>query len=112
MKNFIELLAAWALIHESADEGWKTAVKRGREQTPGAMREGPDAFVEGLAALVEEEKERLKIRLAEGDESPDSTSPVDMGERIDQLSFEIGELRGQLESLQATIDGLVQRLRD
>ncbi len=112
MKNFVELLAAWALIHESADEAWKTAVARGREQTPGAMRDGPDAFVEGLAALVNEEKERLRKRLAEGDDPASSASSVDLGERLDQLGFEIAELRGRLESLQASIDGLAKRQRD
>ena len=112
MKNFVELLAAWALFHESADEGWKAAVARGRAQTPGAMIEGPDAFVEGLAALVDEEKERLKARLAEGSDMADGTSSLDLAQQIDQLGFEIGELRGRLDSLQASIDGLVDRLRD
>jgi hypothetical protein len=109
MKNLIELLAAWALIHESADEGWKAAVRRGREQTPGAMREGPEAFVEGLAVLVDEEKERLKRRLAEGADSDDAAIPAVLGQRIDQLAFEIAELRGRLETLQASIDGLAHR---
>ncbi len=112
MKNIIELLAAWALIHESADEGWKAAVKRGREQTPGAMGDGPEAFVEGLAVLVDEEKERLKERLADGGDSDEIANPVELGERIDQLGFEIAELRGRLESLHASIDGLAQRLPD
>ena len=112
MKDFVELLAAWALIHESADEAWKTAVARGREQTPGEMRDGPDAFVEGLAALVDEEKERLKTRLADDDEAESGNSAADLGERVDQLAFEVAELRGQLESLQASIDGLAKRRRD
>ncbi len=112
MKNIIELLAAWALIHESADEGWKSAVKRGRDQTPGTMRDGPEAFVEGLAVLVDEEKERLKQRLAEGGDSDETFNQDEVGERIDQLAFEIAELRGRLESLQASIDGLAQRLPD
>ncbi len=111
MKNFVELLAAWALFHESADEGWKAAVARGREQTPGAMNEGPEAFVEGLAALVDEEKERLKQRLADGSTAPDGDSPIDLAEQVERLGFEIAELRGRMESLQASIDGIADRLQ-
>ncbi|MEE4637681.1 MAG: hypothetical protein V2J42_02950 [Wenzhouxiangella sp.] len=110
MKNFVELLAAWALFHESADEGWKAAVARGREQAPGAMNEGPDAFVEGLAALVDEEKERLKHRLAVSEAAPESGSNAALAERVEQLGFEIAALRGRMESLQASLDGIAERL--
>ncbi|NDY95198.1 hypothetical protein [Wenzhouxiangella limi] len=111
MNNFVELLAAWALFHESADEGWKAAVARGRAQTPGAMKDGPDAFVEGLAALVDEEKERLKQRLAEESTTPEKGTPSESAERLEQLGFEIAELRGQVESLQASIDGIADQLQ-
>jgi hypothetical protein len=62
MNDFVRLLAAWALVHESADEGWKAAVRRARTkaQPRASSSEGPAAFVDGLAALVAEEKERLK----------------------------------------------------
>jgi hypothetical protein len=112
-QDFIKLLAAWALFHESADEGWKSAVARGQAQQPGAMGDGPEAFVQGLAALVDEEKEKLKSRLAEEGEASDSApSREDVGARLDALAFEVRELRGCVESLQASFDGLSRRLED
>ena len=64
---FMRFLASWALVHETADEGWKAAVERGAEQEPGQIEAGPDAFVDGLSALVAEEKERLKAQIARGE---------------------------------------------
>lgn len=110
-QDFIKLLAAWALFHESADEGWKSAVARGQAQQPGSMTDGPEAFVQGLAALVDEEKEKLKARLAEGDAVDAGPSQPDLSERLDGLAFEIRQLRGCVESLQAAVDGL-SRSRD
>ena len=110
-KDFIQLLAAWALFHESADEGWKSAVARGKAQQPGSMSDGPEAFVEGLAALVAAEKERLKTRLATAGDAAEAASTPDLSERLEALAFEIRELRGCVESLQATVDGLAQRRR-
>ncbi len=111
-QDFIKLLAAWALFHESADEGWKSAVARGQAQQPGRMSDGPEAFVQGLAALVDEEKERLKDRLAKGSDAESAEATKGLSERLDSLAFEIRELRGCVESLQATVDGFVQRERD
>jgi len=111
-QDFIKLLAAWALFHESADEGWKAAVAQGQKQQPGSMSEGPDAFVHGLAALVDEEKEKLKARLAEDGGDAAAASSGDLAERLDALAFEIRELRGCMESLQATVDGLAARRGD
>ena len=103
--NFMRFLAAWALVHETADEGWKAAVERGENQAPGTMREGPDAFVDGLSAMIAEEKERLKAALASGAVEPPG-SMGDVSEHLDELRFEVSELRGRIESLQASIDSL------
>lgn len=111
-QDFIKLLAAWALFHESADEGWKSAVARGQAQKPGTMSDGPEAFVQGLAALVDEEKEKLKMRLAEEGGAESALSQPDPSERLDALAFEVRELRGCVESLQAAVDGLSKRLED
>ena len=111
-QDFIKLLAAWALFHESADEGWKSAVAQGQKQQPGSMSDGPAAFVHGLAALVDEEKEKLKARLAEDGAGEAAQPAADMHHRLDALAFEIRELRGCVESLQAAIDGLVARRGD
>jgi len=108
-QDFIKLLAAWALFHESADEGWKAAVARGQTQQPGSMSDGPEAFVHGLAALVDEEKERLKARLAEDGDAAETMPDSDLSERLDALAFEIRELRGCVESLQASVDGLAAK---
>jgi hypothetical protein len=102
---FVRALAAWALVHESADEGWKAAVERGSSQQPGAMDAGPEGFVDGLAALVAKEKERLKAELSSG-ESGAAPSGADVGRALDELRFEVSELRGRIESLQASVDAL------
>lgn len=111
-QDFIKLLAAWALFHESADEGWKSAVAQGQKQAPGSMSEGPEAFVHGLAALVDEEKEKLKARLADDKAEHAAAPSTALAERLDALTFEMRELRGCVESLQATVDGLAARRGD
>ncbi len=80
--SFMRFLAAWALVHETADEGWKAAVDRGAEQAQGQMSQGPDAFVDGLSAMIAEEKERLKAALIEGgSEAPGSMTDVSYSPR-------------------------------
>ncbi len=116
MRDFVRFLAAWSLLHESADEGWKAAVQRGEGIQPGRPGQGPDAFVDGLAALVNDEKERLKRDLSndEAKESSDGSTahPSDLAGKLDAVAFELAELRGRLESLQASVDALVARRED
>jgi hypothetical protein len=107
--DVVRLLATWALIHETADEGWRAAVTRGESLAPGEAR-GPDAFVDGLAALVAEEKERLKRGLAGARAA--GGGPADVAATVDALCFEVAELRGRIETLQASIDALVARATD
>lgn len=113
MTDFVRFLAAWALVHESADEGWKAAIGRGRQQAPGTAG-GPEDFVDGLAALVDAEKERLKRELqARGDDAGESPAgPGDVAGQLEALTFELGELRGRIESLQASVDALLARSGD
>lgn len=108
MSDFVRFLAAWALVHESADEGWKAAVERGRTLAPGELQRGPEAFVDGLAALVAEEKERLKAALAAGG-SDAAGGSADLSAALEAVRFELAELRGRMESLQASIDALAAR---
>ncbi len=103
--EFMRFLAAWALVHETADEGWKAAVTRGESQSPGEMGEGPEAFVDGLSAMIAEEKERLKDQLAKGAVEP-AGSRADIAGKLDDLLFEVSELRGRLDSMQATLDSM------
>jgi hypothetical protein len=99
----MRFLAAWALVHETADEGWKAAVERGREAGVEGMQGGPGAFVDGLSAMVAEEKERLKARLAEG---PQAAEAADKGEDAEKLRFELAEIRGRLEAIETSLDAL------
>lgn len=102
--EFLRFMAAWALVHETADEGWKAAVERGASQQPGQMGAGPDAFVDGLSAAIAAEKERLKAELAAGASGTDARA--DVVEALAELRFEVAELRGQIESMQASLDAL------
>lgn len=108
--DFIRFLANWALVHETADEGWKAAVARGTAQEPGDMDSGPEAFVDGLSAIVAQRKEELKADLAEKAENGAATH-ASVGEHIDELRFEVAELRGRFESMQATLDAILEQTR-
>lgn len=118
MQDLVRMLAAWAFVHESADEGWKAAVARGRKLEPGELEEGPEAFVDGLAALVAEEKERLKQEIvnagvnAGAEHEQGVTRPAELGRKLDAVAFELAELRGRLESLQASVDAIAARGED
>ena len=107
-EDFMRFLASWALVHETADEGWKSAVARGAAQETGEMGQGPEAFVDGLSAVIAQRKEELKAELARGG----SEAGGDRGQlagHIDGLAFEVAELRGRLEAMQASLDALLAR---
>lgn len=107
-ESFMRFMAAWALVHETADEGWKAAVARGESAGSGGMDQGPEAFVDGLSAMIAAEKERLKSELATGAvEAPGSLAGV--AANLEELRFEIAEMRGRLESMQTSIDALTRR---
>jgi hypothetical protein len=109
-EEFMRFLASWALVHETADEGWKAAVARGETQEPGDMDSGPEAFVYGLSSIIAQRKERLKAELA-ADAEDGGSDRAGVGERIDELRFEVSELRGRFESMQATLDAILERTR-
>jgi hypothetical protein len=105
---FLRSMAAWALVHETADEGWKAAVARGESAEPGSIEGGPEAFVDGLSAMIAAEKERMKAELASGETSTPGTMTA-VSAQLEELRFEVAEMRGRLESMQATLDGLARR---
>jgi hypothetical protein len=107
--TFLRFLAAWALVHETADEGWKAAVARGVADGPGAMEGGPDAFVNGLSALVAEEKDRLKARLATGAAGAAGPEAGSGADSLAELRFEVAEIRARLESIEVALDTLLHR---
>ena len=106
--DFMRLMASWALVHETADEGWKAAVERGASQETGGMDAGPEAFVDGLSAMIAQRKEQLKAELASGSVEPPG-SRADVSAHLDGLAFEVAELRGRLESMQSSLDALLAR---
>lgn len=110
--DVMRFFAAWMLTHETADEGLKAAVRRGEEGGPEGMGGGPDAFVDGLAAMVAEEKEKLKADL----EARARGEKVDIEEHpdpaIEELRFEVSEMRGRLESIESMLETLVRRLAE
>jgi len=108
-EDMMKFLAAWQLVHELADEGLKAAIKRGTEIDPDAMTESPDAFVDGLSAMVAEEKERLKQALVEGERI--SSPHEDMSSQaLEEVRFEVGELRSRLETIETALDTILRRL--
>ncbi|MFA5844323.1 MAG: hypothetical protein WC971_05765 [Coriobacteriia bacterium] len=110
-EDIVRFLAAWALVHETADEGWKAAVARGGVAGPEGMSGGPDAFVDGLSAVIAKEKERLKAALADGG-SGGVDDEADVGRTLDDLRFEVGEVRARLESLEASVDAVRRLLQE
>lgn len=107
-RDLLRALAAWALVHETADAAWRGAVARGAAATPGAG--GGDGFVDALAALVDAEKARLVAALDAGaaPETPPGEA-ADVAAALDALRFEVAEVRARLESLQASVDALHAR---
>jgi hypothetical protein len=107
-EDLIRALAAWALVHELADEGWKAAVGRGLaadEAGPSADRD----IVDSIAALVFRRKETMKAELADGGVGPESGTGSSVPE-LAELRFEVSEMRGRLEAIETALDALVHRL--
>lgn len=108
--DVMRFFAAWMLTHETADEGLKAAVERGVSGGPEGMSGGPDAFVDGLAAMVAEEKERLKAELearARGDvpASDERSDPA-----LEEIRFEVAEMRGRMDNLESMLETILRKL--
>jgi len=106
--DVMRFFALWMLTHEAADEGLKAAVERGASATAEGMSGGPDAFVDGLAAMVAEEKERLKAELAAG-----AVRQPDRDEErlaLDELRFEVASLRGRIDEVAGMLETVVAKL--
>jgi len=107
--DVMRFFAAWMLTHEAADEGLKAAVLRGDEGGPEGMGGGPDAFVDGLAAMVAEEKERLKAEL-EARARGEIPAEEQRDPALEELRFEVAEMRGRLDSMESLLETLVRKL--
>jgi predicted aminopeptidase len=66
--------------------------------------------VDGLSAIIAERKETLKAELAAGAESADA-SRAGVSEHLDELRFEVAELRGRFESMQASLDAILEHTK-
>ena len=106
--DILRLFALWMLTHEAADEEMRAAVTRGQAAGPEGMTGGPDAFVDGLAALVAEEKDRLKREIVA--RAPSETMPSAGGATLDDVRFEIAEVRGRLDAIEARLDALMRAM--
>jgi phage shock protein A len=103
----MKFFALWMFAHEQADDLMVQSVARGKAVAGEGMSGGPDAFTDGFMAMVAEEKARLKEQIASGhvDEVAD---PGD--EKLDEIRFEVAELRGRLDQMQTTLDAIAAHL--
>jgi hypothetical protein len=103
----MKFFALWMFTHDQADDLMAQAVERGRSVAGDGMSGGPDAFTDGFMAMVAEEKERLKAQIASG-KADEVASPAD--ERLDEVRFEVAELRGAMQQMQVTLDAIAAQL--
>ena len=99
----MKFFALWMFTHDQADDLMVQAVERGKAGAGEGMSGGPDAFTDGFMAMVAEEKERLKAQIASGDAGKLADA---QDEHLDELRFEVGELRGRLDQMQTTLDAI------
>ena len=104
----MKFFALWMFTHDQADDLMVQSIERGRGVNAEGMSGGPDAFTDGFMAMVAEEKARLKAQIAGGGVEP-TVSASD--ERLDELGFEVGELRGRLDQMQTTLDAIASAVR-
>lgn len=108
--DVMKFLAVWELVHESADEALKAGIARGEDTTQGQMSSDKGAFVDGLAAMVNAKKDLIKAELTAGSDASLEADEGPVADAISELRFEVAELRGRLESMNATLDALAAKL--
>lgn len=102
----MEFFALWMFTHDQADKLMHEAVERGQAGAGEGMSGGADSFTDGFMAMVAAERARLEERLASG-----QTQASEEGdERLAELRFEVGELRGRIDQMQATLDTIAAHL--
>jgi phage shock protein A len=99
----MKFFALWMFTHDQADDLMLQSIERGRAVAGEGMSGGPDAFTDGFMAMVAEEKARLEAQIASG-KADEVASPAD--EHLDEVRFEVAELRGRLDQMQATLDAI------
>jgi hypothetical protein len=99
----MKFFALWMFTHDQADDLMVQSVERGRAGAGEGMSGGADAFTDGFMAMVAEEKARLKDQIASGN-ADEAAGPRD--ERLDEVCFQVAELRGRLDQTQVTLDAI------
>jgi len=108
--DVMKALAVWEMVHEMADEGMKASIKRGQTTEKGEMASDPGAFVDGLAAIIDEKKDKIKAELIEGHDTEFDKVDNATAREVAEMRFEVAELRGKMESMGATLDALAAKL--
>lgn len=108
--DVMRFFAAWMLTHEAADEGLKAAVLRGEQGGAEGMTGGPDAFVDGLAAMVAETKEQLKRDLEARARGEEVAIEKQSDPALEDVRFEVAELRGRMDNIEALLESIVRKL--
>ena len=108
--DVIRFFAAWMLTHETADEGLKAAVERGVSGGAEGMSGGADAFVDGLAAMVAEEKDKLKAELAARARGESLATDERSDPALEEIRFEVGEIRGRMDNLESILETILRKL--
>jgi len=103
----MKFFALWMFTHDQADDLMIQSVARGKAVASEGMSGGPDAFTDGFMAMVAEEKARLKDQIASG-HADDVADPGD--EKLEEVRFEVAELRGRLDQMQTTLDVIAAHL--
>jgi len=103
----MKFFALWMFTHDQADDLMIQSVARGKAVAGEGMSGGPDAFTDGFMAMVAEEKARLKDQIASG-HADDVADPGD--EKLEEVRFEVAELRGRLDQMQTTLDVIAAHL--
>jgi len=107
--DVMKFLAVWEMVHEMADEGMKASIERGKTTSKGEMADDPGAFVDGLAAIIDEKKDVIKAELIEGKDTEFEKVDSQTAKAVEEVRFELAELRGRLESMSAAIDALAAK---
>jgi len=108
--DVMRFFATWLFTHEAADEEIKAAIRRGIAEGPEGMTGGPDAFVDGLAAMVEEEKEKLKLDLEARARGERASEERESDPALDEIRFEVAELRGRLDTMESLLETILRKL--
>lgn len=108
--DVMRFFATWLFTHEAADEEIKAAIRRGMADGPEGMSGGPDAFVDGLAAMVEGEKEKLKRDLEARARGEEVAVEKQSDPALDEVRFEVAELRGRLDNIEALLESMLRKL--